>query len=203
MKHCFAYIQPMNANTNWTPFPDDNLLGLIDKNIINEYEAKGIATAELFVFGLDSEVKLSTNLIIDIHRIAFSELYDWAGKWRNINVTVGQLNPPQPFQIVPLMYQFVDNLNFKISVSKTSVEFLETLIYAHYEFVKIHPFNNGNGRTGRLIMNLVALTFGYKPLELYKREGDSRKQYISAMQQADNGKFELLDNLIRQELKAF
>ena len=38
----------MDDNTNWTPSPDDNILDLTDKNLINEYEAKGIATAELF-----------------------------------------------------------------------------------------------------------------------------------------------------------
>jgi len=193
----------MNDNTSWTPFPDDNLPGLTDKNLLNEYEAKGITKAELYVFGLDTEVEISTALMLDIHKTAFGELYDWAGKWRNVNVTVGLLTPPEPAQIVHLMYQFTDNLNYKISVSKTQDEIIETLIYAHYEFVKIHPFNNGNGRTGRLIMNLVTMKFGYKPLELYKREGESRKTYIQSMQQADKGSFELLDSLIRQELEAF
>jgi cell filamentation protein len=193
----------MNDNTNWTPFPDDNLLGLTDKNLLNEYEAKGITKAELYVFALDTEVEISTTLILDIHKTAFEELYDWAGKWRNVNVTVGQLTPPEPAQIIHLMYQFINNVNYKIAASKTQNEIIETLIYAHYEFVKIHPFNNGNGRIGRLLMNLVTMIFGYKPLELYKREGESRKTYIQSMQQADKGNFELLDSLIRQELEAF
>lgn len=75
----------MNDNTNWTPFTDDNLLGLTDKNLINEYEAKGIAKAELFILGLETDINFSSNLILDIHKIAFEELYDWAGKWRTIN----------------------------------------------------------------------------------------------------------------------
>lgn len=109
----------MKDNTSWTPFPDDNLLGLTDKNLLNEYEAKGITKAELYVFGLETEIKISTTLILEIHKTAFEELYDWAGKWRNVNVLVGQLTPPAPAQIVHLMYQFIDNLNFKISVSQT------------------------------------------------------------------------------------
>jgi len=48
----------MDDNTNWTPSPDDNKLDLTDKNLINEYEAKGIAAAELFVFELDSETEI-------------------------------------------------------------------------------------------------------------------------------------------------
>ena len=44
----------MNNNTNWTPFPDDNLLGITDKNLLNEYEAKGVALAELEIYQLKS-----------------------------------------------------------------------------------------------------------------------------------------------------
>jgi cell filamentation protein len=193
----------MYDNTNWTPSPDDNKLNLTDKNLINEYEAKGIAAAELFVFALDSETEISTQLLLEIHNIAFSALYDWAGSWRTTNVTVGQLTPPAPSKVLQLMYQFIDNLNFKIRNAKTQQDHLDCLTYAHYEFIRIHPFNNGNGRTGRILMNIVALKFGYKPLELYYRDGNSRKIYIDAMKSADNGNFMPLSTLISKELAPF
>jgi cell filamentation protein len=101
------------------------------------------------------------------------------------------------------MYQFIDNLNFKISNAEILQDHIDCLTFAHYEFIRIHPFNNGNGRTGRILMNIVALKFGYKPLELYYREGESRKIYIDSMKLADNGNFELLTNLIRKELTTF
>jgi len=101
------------------------------------------------------------------------------------------------------MYQFIDNLNFKIRNATTQQDHIDCLTYAHYEFIRIHPFNNGNGRTGRILMNIVALKFGYKPLELYFREGDSRKIYIDSMKLADNGNFEPLTTLISKELTAF
>jgi cell filamentation protein len=193
----------MEDSTNWTPSPDDNKLNLIDKNLINEYEAKGIVSAELFVFELDSETEISTQLLLQIHRIAFSELYDWAGSWRTTSVMVGQLTPPHPSNVLHLMYQYIDNLNFKIRNAVTQQDHIECLSFAHYEFVRIHPFNNGNGRTGRILMNIVALKFGYKPFELYHREGDSRKIYIESMKLADNGNFEPLNTLIRKELTTF
>ncbi len=193
----------MGDHTSWTPSLDENKLGLTDKNLINEHEAKGIATAELFVFELDSDTPFSTQLLLEIHSIAFSELHDWAGKWRTTQVVVGQLTPPEPNQVLQLMYQFIDNLNYKIAHSTTSQEHLETLTFAHYEFVRVHPFHNGNGRTGRIVMNLVALKCGYKPLELYHREGDSRKIYIAAMKSADKGNFEPLTDLIRKEMATF
>jgi cell filamentation protein len=193
----------MDGNTNWTPFPDDNLLGLTDNNLINEYEAKGIAKAELYTFELDTDVSISTTLILDIHKIAFGELYDWAGKWRKTYITVGQLNPPNPNQVIQSIYQFLDNLNFKLSISNTREEHLHCLIFAHYEFIRIHPFNNGNGRTGRILMNIVAMKLGYKPLELYHREGESRKIYINAMKAADIGNYQDLEALISKELTSF
>ncbi len=193
----------MDNNTNWTPSPDANILDLTDKNRMNEYEAKGIAAAELFVFDLDSEIEISTQLLLEIHSIAFSELYDWAGSWRTTTVTVGQLTPPDPSNVLQAMYQFVDNLNYKIRSAKTQQDHIDCLTFAHYEFIRIHPFNNGNGRTGRILMNIVALKFGYKPLELYYREGDGRKFYIEAMKQADKGNFEPLTTLIRKELTTF
>ena len=101
------------------------------------------------------------------------------------------------------MYQFIDNLNFKIAIAKTKEDHLDSLLYAHYEFIRIHPFINGNGRTGRILMNLVAMKFGYKPLILYHREGESRKIYINAMKATDKGNFEQLINLISSELNTF
>jgi len=193
----------MKDNTNWTPSPDDNKLDLTDKNLINEYEAKGIAIAELFVFGLESETEISTQLLLEIHNIAFSELYEWAGSWRTTIVTVGQFTPPEPSKVLQLMYQFIENLNFKVNHAKTQQDHIDCLTFAHYEFIRIHPFNNGNGRTGRILMNIIALKFGYKPLELYHREGDSRRIYIEAMKLADNGNSEPLTTLIRKELTTF
>ncbi len=193
----------MQDNTNWTPSAEDNFLNLTDKNAINEQEAKGIALAELFVLQLDTDIDITTNLVLEIHKIAFEQLYDWAGKWRITHILVGQLEPPRPPQLIQFMYQFADNLKFKLSVAKTREEHIDCLLYAHYEFIRIHPFNNGNGRTGRILMNLVAMKFGYKPLVLYYREGESRKVYIGAMKAADKGDTQPLRSLISMQLTSF
>ena len=114
--------------TSWTPFPDDNLLGLTDKNQINEFEATGIANSELYILELETDVEISTTLILEIHKIAFSKLYDWAGKWRKTEVSVGQLLPPKPNMVLQSMYQFMDHLNFKISISKSREEHIDCLV---------------------------------------------------------------------------
>lgn len=193
----------MNDHTSWTPSAEDNLLGLTDKAIINEYEAKGIARAELFLFRLDENTEISVSLLLQIHHIAFAELYEWAGKYRSTQVVVGQLIPPAPKNIPFLFYQFIDHLNFKLATAKIEQEFIDLLAFGHYEFVKIHPFTNGNGRTGRLLLNLIALKLGYQPLILHKRQGDARATYIKAMRAADQGEFTPLKVLIQRELIRF
>lgn len=192
----------MQDNTNYTEGPEENLLGLTDSDAVNEIEAEGVLLAESMIYGMDVSNSITPALILELHEIAFKSLYEWAGKWRTIQVSVGTLNLPPYYNVPNLMYQFLDNLNFKISIAKNIQDYIECIAYSHYEFVKIHPFNNGNGRLGRIIMNLVAIKFGYQPLELYKREGDSRKVYINALRKADSGDFTLLHVLIREELRS-
>jgi cell filamentation protein len=193
----------MEDSTNYTEGPEDNLLQSNDSSLVNEIEAEGVLLAESMVMDIDISDDITPELILRLHSTAFEKLYDWAGKWRKIQVNVGQLNIPEFPKVPNLMYQFLDNLNFKISIAANIEEYIECIAYAHYEFVKIHPFNNGNGRLGRIIMNHVALKFGYHPLELYKREGNSRKIYITALRKADDGDFTLLYSLIREELRTF
>jgi cell filamentation protein len=52
-----------------------------------------------------------------------------------------------------------------------------------------------------MLMNLVCLLFGYRPLRLYYREGESRKTYINALQQADAGNPSALQGLIEANLE--
>ena len=68
----------MQDNTSWTPSAEDNFLNLTDKDAINEQEAKGIALAELYMLDLDTDMPVSSTLILELHKIAFGHLYDWA-----------------------------------------------------------------------------------------------------------------------------
>jgi len=62
--------------------------------------------------------------------------------------------------------------------------FPEVLADLHNEFERVHPFIDGNGRTGRLILNLVLVRLGYPPVIVLKNQ---REQYLAAMQKADAG----------------
>lgn len=57
----------------------------------------------------------------------------------------------------------------------------------HYKFIRIHPFDDGNGRTARIIMNFILLKYGYPPVVI---KTDDKERYISTLQQADVGNIE-------------
>jgi Fic family protein len=60
----------------------------------------------------------------------------------------------------------------------------EDLARLHAEFERIHPFIDGNGRTGRLLLNLILVRLGFPPIVILKRQRD---RYLTALRRADNG----------------
>ncbi len=73
----------------------------------------------------------------------------------------------------------------------------EELAKAHVRFEQIHPFLDGNGRTGRLVLNLVLIRLGYPPAIIFK--GD-RRRYLAALQSADRGDHGPLGELLARAI---
>lgn len=189
--------------SDYTPPVEDNLLGISGKAKLNEEEAKGIIRAEQYILDLDADIEISVSLMLKIHEVAFSHLYNWAGKWRTINIIVGQHEPPLYSKVPNLMYQYADELNFKISKIKEQKDLIKCLAYTHHKMVFIHPFNNGNGRTARLITDLIAKQQGYQNIKLYHREGEKRKEYLQAIRFADQYDYSLLEKKISEQITPF
>ncbi|MFT2011461.1 Fic/DOC family protein [Pontibacter sp. 13R65] len=186
----------------YTTAADDNLLGIGDKAQLNEMEAKGVLRAEEYMLDLDFPVEITTSLILDIHRTAFGEIYEWAGKWRDKDLQVGSYIPPKHFNVPRLMAEFTYDLNYRLQNTdgNDSEALVRELAWAHHRMVHIHPFVNGNGRSARLITNLMAYMHGYQSVELYQREGDGRKKYLQAVKLADTYDFSELEQIIRGQL---
>lgn len=73
----------------------------------------------------------------------------------------------------------------------------ESLALLHNEFEQVHPFIDGNGRTGRLVLNLVLVRLGYPPVVVLKRQ---REAYLTAMQRADEGDYGALGELLARAI---
>ena len=137
------------------------------------------------------EIKQVHNLIL--RKIAPEE----AGRYRQLDVKAAGTNYlyPAHYLIPQLMTDFTDWLN---SESAQNLHPVEYAVMAHYRFVSIHPFRDGNGRTGRLLMNLLLLQAGY-PIVIISNE--RRNDYINAIAYGQSNNDEL-DNLIDLVLSA-
>lgn len=120
---------------------------------------------------------ISEDDIKDIHKLILTGINDrWAGKYRQTQVFIrgAPTEPPPPSEVPYRMKKLAEWLQTQQGVNP--VKLASDL---HYRFVVIHPFIDGNGRTARLLMNLVLLSSGY-PVAIIKTE--EREVYMSAIE---------------------
>jgi len=166
-------------------------------------EAVGIAEAKAYSFKLDQNVKIDLNLLKDLHRIAFGNLYHWAGKIRKTQTNIGV----PPYQILERLKVFLDNLDYRLQFINLAdeEEVISLLTEVHHTIVYIHPFVNGNGRIARLFTNLISLKLMHPPFEIYVRDNVSksktRENYIKAIKKADEGDYAELKELVRNAIR--
>lgn len=109
----------------------------------------------------------------------------------------GGMKPPPWNEIDPLMRQWTDDVN--ALRGPTEEPFPEALARVHNAFERVHPFLDGNGRTGRLLLNLLLGRLGYPPAIIYKRD---REKYLKAMRRSDCDDHGPLGELIARSVTA-
>lgn len=92
----------------------------------------------------------------------------------------GGMTPPTWPDVHAQVQDWIDDLAQIAGSDRT----IEALAVAHNRFEQIHPFLDGNGRTGRLVLNLLLVRLGYAPVIIYKRD---RVRYLKALRAADGG----------------
>lgn len=157
------------------------------KTLKEHLEATGHAQAFDYVLELAKQKRsqITLNDILNIHCLIFSQIDKLnAGTYRKILVKISGLNLtlPEPLKVPELMDQFISWLHTSddhpvIIASK-----------AHLDLVTIHPFVDGNGRTSRLLMNLLLIQAGYPPAIILPEE---RINYIDCLKEAqENNNYE-------------
>ncbi|XP_006006198.1 protein adenylyltransferase FICD [Latimeria chalumnae] len=146
------------------------------------------------VIGIDAAMKyMNTTLVHRIGSVTISDILEIhrrilgyvdpveAGKFRVNQVFVGHHIPPHPRDVQKHIEEFIQWLNSEEAMGLHPVEFAAL---AHYKFVYIHPFVDGNGRTSRLLMSLILMQAGYPPITIHKEQ---RSEYYHALDQANEG----------------
>lgn len=134
------------------------------KTIREHFEAINHREAIYFVEELvENNALLSEWDIKRIHQLILKNIDDKnAGVYRKINVTISGADhiPPDALQVESEMSAFIAHYQAQLS----NLHPIERAARVHAEFVKIHPFTDGNGRTSRLLMNLELMKSGFPPV---------------------------------------
>ena len=132
------------------------------KPIRDCYEATGHAKAYDFMLTIarSKELSFTEEMICRLHFLFYNAIdNEQAGCYRDgqVFITGTEYVPPTPEKVPALMKSFVSELNEK----KDQMHPVLFAAFAHRRLVDIHPFVDGNGRTARLLMNLILISKGY------------------------------------------
>jgi len=138
-------------------------LTIDQKPLKDHMEAVGHKEAFDFVRELvQSNTPLSEHVIQQIHYLVLADKREDRGVYRRVPVRImgAQHEPVQPYMIQPSMEQLM------LSYAENTEHIVKKLARFHIEFEGIHPFIDGNGRTGRLLVNLELMKAGYPPIDI-------------------------------------
>lgn len=124
--------------------------------------------------------KLTERNVREIHSLVMKGIDpDYAGQYRDIQVRISGSShvPPEPILVASLMKKMMKGIN------KDEHPIVQAA-KAHFELVSIHPFVDGNGRTARLLMNLILMRNGYTPGIILKND---RKRYYDILEKTHRG----------------
>ncbi|MBI5793495.1 Fic family protein [Candidatus Uhrbacteria bacterium] len=170
------------------------------KPLKDHLEAKDHHAALQYLYDLVEKGKnhtISERLIRNLHEIIVQETdKDWAGRYRNANVIIGGADHKPPDALV-VPKQMSDLIEWLRSERKKR-PIVELAALLHHKIVFIHPFFEGNGRTARLLMNVLLMQAGYPLVIVLKND---RRKYYNVLRQADHGKSEALVRFIAQSVE--
>lgn len=181
--------------------------GIVPRSKLVKLEAEGVKRGLKYIQAVKNK-KVSSDLILKIHKKTFCFIFDWAGKFRKIEVKISGHEAPHFYNVPVLIKQYCDYIEerFNHLPPKNQTElFFNELIYLlswiQHQFVFIHPFQDYNGRAARLLTNFILLRLGLPMMEIKIESKKDRDSYIKAMQLADKGDYLHLENLISKALQ--
>lgn len=147
------------------------------------------------------EEPISLQIIKETHRHLMEGITHDAGAFKTIpNVILGaDFIPTEPYLVLSELKNWCDTLAYRLEIAKTLEEIIEAIMEQHLRFERIHPFSDGNGRTGRALIVHSCLQQSILPIIIPKELGN---RYIQMMGDGDvRGLTELGIELSKEEIK--
>ncbi|WP_093387716.1 putative adenosine monophosphate-protein transferase Fic [Rugamonas rubra] len=146
-------------------YPDSevlkNILNITDQSTLNDAEV-AFSQHRLATFEYPALSKFSLNTWKNIHFYLFQDVYDWAGELRTVKIRKGSsvfAMPEQLDQYGGSLFSRLEKESFLCGLEQS--EFVKRLAFHFGELNVLHPFREGNGRSQRLLFELIALNAGY------------------------------------------
>ena len=162
-----------------------NCLGISLQQTMDDTEAKALErTTDLLIRKYNETHRFTAADICEMHRTWLGEIYEWAGCYRQINLSKDDFAFATAAHIPALMAEFEPGVLHRCTPchfpdrGKTIGALAET----HVELVLIHPFRDGNGRLARILATVMALQAGLPLLNFSRIVGEKRTEYFLAVQ---------------------
>jgi Fic family protein len=169
-----------------------------NKTLREHFEALNHQESIQFLYDwVQKKQELSESVLLRLHKIILKNIDDGeAGHYRRSNVMIlgARHIPPQAEKIPSLMDEYFE----WYYANEHTLPVAELAAWAHYKLVYIHPFIDGNGRTARLLMNLILIQHGYPPAVILRLD---RKKYMTALNEANRERYTDFLNFIGRSIE--
>ena len=158
-----------------------NLLGLTSREEINNSEFEGFLKAEIYLTEhLNSRTKFNISYILKTHKMALIHLVlFFVGKLRDVNISKAGFLFPSASYLSETMNGFDSEILSKLpNKYDSNEELIKDIAVVHGELLFIHPFREGNGRTARIIANLMTRKAGFSSLNFNKIDSKEFDNYV-------------------------
>lgn len=205
-RHTVTSAEDFEPDSNNTVLK--NYLGIKSKEDIEAVEKQELERTELELLNIfDESHRFTSKNICDIHELWLGDIYPSAGRYRTVNMLKDGFLFATPTQIERLMQELEDK--YLVEYTPCHYSDLDELAHAisvvHIELIVIHPFREGNGRTARLLADLMAMqarksSLNYSSIDQTKNP-EGFKQYILAIHAGVAGDYQPINKVFRQLLE--
>ncbi len=194
-----------------SPVPDDqvlkNYLGIKSREDIEAIEEQELERTELELLDIfNKDHQFTVVDICNIHELWLGDIYPSAGKFRTVTMSKAGFPFAAPSRIEPLMQVFEEKYLAKYTPCHCSE--IDALAHAlgvvHIELIIIHPFREGNGRTARLLADLMAMQTRKVPLNYSSIQTQNLlgfENYIQSIHAGLEGNYKLIEGIFKKLLE--
>lgn len=182
-----------------------NLQGIRGKRVMDALEATTLAEAtDWTIRNVDVDQRFKAADICQWHKQWLGTVYEWAGEYRQVNISKGGFPFAMAAQVPRLMQEFERDMLARYTplTFDDPEKVQEALAITHCELVLIHPFREGNGRVSRLLSTLMALQAGLPLLNFGVIKGKQRKAYFAAVQAGMGRNYRPMQEIFRRVIQA-